>query len=324
MEKKQLNINTLPAAENIRKLYTQYYKNSRGHNESIEVSSHWRECMSLCQVQIDDDGKVGSLKGLGFGDLQYTRPWHRLANVLCIQSYMRNMDRKRIDMVDRLMRLAKPVLKAIGVPMSYDCFRQICSLADIANRMQADGVLPQRVLVIGDGYGFLSSMIKTLWPGSIVVLMDNGPVLLFQTINIQKVFPGAAHSFVGMDELKKSSEGDFWYCVAESRESLPLRDFSLVINICSMNEMTIDMIREYFKFIRLRADERNYFYCCNRELKILTGGERTAFLEYPWEAQDEIYFDEDPDFCRYYYTFRFPFKHYFEPFRHRLVRLKRS
>lgn len=234
------------------------------------------------------------------------------------------MDKNRKIRVNKLIKLSRQILRSMGISMSYDCFRQICSLSSLSDRVEADGAVPDKVLVIGDGFGFLSSLIKLLWPSCVITLVDIGPVLFFQAVNIQRVFPKSKHSFVLGKQQINNTGSDFCYCPCEYRESLSTDDFSLVVNIASMQEMTADMIEEYFRFIRNRVDLNNYFYCCNRETKVLIGGEKIVFDQYPWSQNDNIYFDESPDFYKYYYSCRFPFKHYFESFRYRLVQLRRS
>lgn len=89
-----------------------------------------------------------------------------------------------------------------------------------------------------------------------------------------------------------------------------------------MQEMNLDSIHRYFKFLRLNSSKDNLFYCCNRRLKTLPGGEVIEFSKYPWHINDQHFIDEEPLFYRYFMSPYFPFVHYFEGrMQHRLTNL---
>jgi hypothetical protein len=52
-----------------------------------------------------------------------------------------------------------------------------------------------------------------------------------------------------------------------------------------MQEMSAGVVAHYFD--RLRAAPAQWFYCCNRDRKVMPGGEVSAFLSYPWVPADE-------------------------------------
>ena len=86
------------------------------------------------------------------------------------------------------------------------------------------------------------------------------------------------------------------------------KNINLFINIASMQEMTSEIIENYFQIIK---SNRSFFYCCNREYKKLPGGEEIFFDEYPWGDCEKIVFEE----ClwhRKYYEFFPPFIHKYD------------
>jgi hypothetical protein len=97
-------------------------------------------------------------------------------------------------------------------------------------------------------------------------------------------------------------------------------DIFLFVNIASMQEMKSTSIEEYFNIIK---SNKSYFYCCNRQLKTLSGGEKNIFNDYPWE-NNQILVDGYPEWHQFYYRFNFlklKFKHYYNgPHKHRLVK----
>ena len=101
----------------------------------------------------------------------------------------------------------------------------------------------------------------------------------------------------------------------------------------SMQEMNEFSIASYFSFLRRRSSPSSRFYCANRLWKQLPGGEIASFNDYPWQEDDEIFFDGP---CPYYTHFfarytlangprvlgRVPFINYCDGIHmHRLVRL---
>jgi len=94
----------------------------------------------------------------------------------------------------------------------------------------------------------------------------------------------------------------------------------LFVNIASMQEMKLTSIEKYFNIIK---SNKAYFYCCNREFKTLSGGEKIIFNDYPWE-NSKILVDGFPEWHQFYYSFNFlklKFKHYYNgPHKHRLVK----
>ena len=140
------------------------------------------------------------------------------------------------------------------------------------------------VLMIGDGFGVLASMFKSVFPNSTVVMIDIGKTLLFQAYRCQRAHPGADHVLATAEADLQSAE--FVYCPAEQLESLGNLRFDLAVNTNSMQEMNDQTIQGYFDFLRGHFHPENLFYCCNRESKTMEGGEVSEFLNYPWRDDD--------------------------------------
>ncbi len=91
----------------------------------------------------------------------------------------------------------------------------------------------------------------------------------------------------------------------------------------------------YFDFLRAHLVKDNLFYCCNREEKIMPGGEVSKILDYPWNMQDRHLVDEPCPWVKFYVSWhttknglkvfnkRVPLVNYFDgAVRHRLSVLK--
>lgn len=299
-----INIKELRNSELIMDLYNRYYVND---NIPDYVSSHWKYYGQKIKVEIDNDGNLKQFSGYGFGDLQPNRLRHKILSYLLNLSYYITLPYKKD--IKFISKKAKVNLKAIGSHISYDCFRQICSLCVIRKHLNIKDDERFNVLIIGDGYGFLSSLLKSLYPESTIVLVDIGKVLLFQAVNLQRIFP---------DE-------DLIYSLPEDIEKIIHLRYKLIINSCSMMEMNYPVIKKYFGYIRRYATPDNLFYCCNRKLKVLPDGKVIEFLKYPWVSEDRHLVDEPCHFIKYFFSYRPPFIQRFDGVvLHRLTNMKRT
>lgn len=226
-----------------------------------------------------------------FGDLRYSRPWHRVVDWLCIRSHLKILGNPVA--ISRLLPEAEKVCKKLKTHITSGCFRQVCSLAAILEHVY----FAHSILIVGDGYGFMSCLCKRIFPKAKIVLIDIPEILKFQ----QKVISAEFYTIDKIDEIKGN--------------------FDIIINISSMQEMTVEMIDEYFKLFRRVALRGGLFYCCNRVKKELYGSEVIEFFKYPWKDDYKILLDEVPKFYDYYYSFFPPFKRHFDgAMWHRLIR----
>ena len=313
-----VNIKKLPNPELIRKLYQKYY--IQEFTSTSLMSSHWQEFTKYIKVDFDmESGILNEFKGYGFGDLQHTRLIDKILNYFCNLSYFIRLPYKRD--IKFLVKKAIPLLQKIDSYLSYDCFRQICSLVVIRKYFDLREKDYFNILVIGDGYGFLSALLKSLYINATITLVDIGKVLLFQAVNLQRIYPDFSH-FLFDDQKTHSNNFDFLYIPAECMPKMMNIKYKLIINISSMQEMNYETINDYFTFLRSNSTKDNLFYCCNRRLKILPRGEVIEFFKYPWHSKDKHIVDEEPLFYRYFLSPRFPFIHYFEGcMHHRLTNL---
>ena len=115
----------------IKKLYNKYYlENSTPENA---ISSHWKFYQEKIKIEFCGD-EIKSLSGFGFGDLQNKSFLSQTFSWLTIASYLCQFPNRKELL--RLMKLAVLLARKMGFPFSYDCFRQICSLNLIMNKME--------------------------------------------------------------------------------------------------------------------------------------------------------------------------------------------
>lgn len=318
-------------------LFRKYY--SEEDSTDSNTSSHWKDYSSRFRVEFID-GKPVSLEGCGFGDMQERSvPNKWLARICNFSYFIRDPGR---DQKKELLRTGKSLAKEMDAYFSFDCFRQVYSLALILKQTEELKVGKNpRILIIGDGFGYLSCLIKKTVPGARIILIDLGKTLLFQYYYATKIFTGA--SFIGIESSNEKltasdvNENDFIFCPADSFGALEGIEIDATINIHSMQEMTYESISGYFSLIRKINSPNSFFYCCNRERKELVGGEVIEFDKYPWNAEDKILLDGYCPWCSYFLStartkrgakilgVRVPFINYFDgPVRHRIAVLKRK
>lgn len=293
------------------------------------VSSHWEQLHKQLRIETDQK-KIKSLKGIGFGDLQNFSFPYRVFSWFTIVSYLFKLS--GWAHIVKLMRVALDLVKRMGFPFTYDCFRQVCALSLILNYLPKKKEL--RVLNIGDGYGFLSALIKEIIPEAKICLVDLGKTLLFQAHYCLKAHPQKKHALIvnGTEQEQIRYDADFIYCPAEELPQLAPLSFDLAINIASMQEMNERSIKYYFDFLRTNMKEENLFYCCNRLEKRMPDGEVSRFFSYPWSSDDNDLIDETCSWYRHFFSihkakmgpkifkWRVPFVNYFDGMiRHRLT-----
>jgi len=246
------------------------------------ASSHWAECAKHLKVNpVDEDDFEAT--GYGFG----TSANHSLpARLLAWTGNTLHLMILGLPGIQAHVRYAKRVVDRMGLIFSQDAFRQVCTVNLLYHYLNTEKA-PERILIIGDGYGVLSALLHTLYPNSRLFLVDLGSVLFFQACHLQRAFPKAAQAIT--DE-KEGFIGVFNFVPADRLETLPLVNFDLAVNVASMQEMAPVAISRYFSLLRER--KTRLFYCCNRLEKRLIGGEINRFMDYPWKPDDEHLIDE--------------------------------
>jgi len=118
-------------------------------------------------------------------------------------------------------------------------------------------------------------------------------------------------------DVAVADEGTCLILVPAQHSSL-LKDagVELFVNVASFQEMTPALVANYFDIIK---SNHALLYTCNRVEKVLYGGERLVFDEYPWGSAKRLLWEPCPWHQRFYAK-RPPFVRKFDgPFMHALV-----
>jgi hypothetical protein len=172
----------------------------------------------------------------------------------------------------------------------------------------------KRFCVIGDGYGRLGSILKSIYPNCSVIYINLGRTLLFDYYYTSKVFTKSNHQLI---RTQGKFSDDFTYIEAERYREFKI-EADVFVNIASMQEMNMKSIVDYFDLVKSQAP-LTYFYCANRISKNLPDGSIINFNDYPWSGM-KVLIDELCPWHQKFPTIKPPFIRRFDgPLQHRLV-----
>lgn len=292
-------------------LISKYYSNPGFRSSS--TSSHWKKFGQYQTVKSKKISKIEDieLSGYGFGDFKVRNLFNIVKN-LPTYFYLKT---KIYPLCDKnFLRIALNNSKKSNQLMSHDTARMVLTL-DFLSKNLPD-LKNKKIVIIGDGYARLGTLIKGAFPNSKIIYVNLGRTLLFDLVFSKKCFPKAS---VKILNPLSNPDADFNFVEAEELSEINITG-DLFINIASMQEMNYEQINEYFEIIK-NQKKGTYFYCCNREAKKLPDGEVIQFNKYPWKGL-EI---ELLEYCPWHQEFpknRPPFKGKFDgPILHSLSKV---
>ena len=154
-------------------------------------------------------------------------------------------------------------------------------------------------------------------------MVNLGRTLFFDAESLQRNSPESSVALVKDEqELQAAIKNGtkLIFLAAEDYFVLGSVKLGLFVNIASMQEMTHEVIKNYFGIINRVKDQISYFYCCNRVEKKLPGGEVIQFSGYPWGNAKVLV----SELCPWYQRFPIGRPPWWKPFdgstAHRLVK----
>lgn len=277
-------------------LISHYY---RTNNSSQVTSSHWKN-IGAHEAQEATDGSV-ILNGFGFGTFRPFSPikalLHMHESLMAIIICFLNINNKYL-----LLSALKVGFKSKRI-IDFDLIKQAIALDYILQKIpteKLDFTKKKTVCIIGDGYSSMGSLIKILFPETRIVFINLGKTILFDLHYFNKIFQFENYEIINTSEDIKADTRNNLFIPAENYQAIEKLEIDLFINIASMQEMDLETINNYFKFIRASKSKVKYFYCCNRHKKILPDGTQIIFEKYPWNNCEFIsnenchWYDREP------------------------------
>lgn len=263
---------------------------------------------------------------MGFGDGKKRSVMANIAHEI-LQTPYRRMVQQGPDF-DSLKAIAKQSTKDCGIRFSLDVLRQVLTLADLKSKKLIKS--NQNAIVIGDGFGSLTSLLLQSGLANKVVLV-NLRKTLFVDISMLLQIPffqesGSISLAQSPKDIKQAMANETVKVIAVEATNSSILHHSnadIAFNIASMQEMDMKSINEYFDQFRKIATSREFlFYCCNREKKRLPDGSWIVFNQYPWSGTDKHFFDEPCPWHQFYYkVFPPSYRNYDGRLMHRFTRI---
>lgn len=231
---------------------------------------------------------------------------------------------------------AKALARDLGLSLTRHEWSSAVVVAILEEHFRAQGLAPKTFAMIGDGDGFLGTLILRRFglESTRIFAIDLPKTLMFQLCTYQKAFSREPISMrVLPSEGATGSPAAVTFVLGREIERIEEK-IDCAINLVSMQEMTPANIQAYFSFLRKRSGPSSRFYCSNRLYKKLPGGEVASFHDYPWSTRDQIFLEGPcPYFVHYleaqtlapgprWLGMRIPWVNHFDgPTWHRLVHL---
>jgi len=306
-------------------IYQHYYLNFDKHSDV--TSSFWRSFGNRHRIR--KKGDKWEIFGYGLGSFvnKSLRPTIRHYPAIWLSKRLL----KDYDCHQKLIDTGYAVSDSSGRIFNFDCAKQVLAVNAVLQQLSGsmDDNMPlsdtgiKTVCVIGDGYGFCSSILKSIDPGLRVVCVNLGRSLFFDVLFSEKCMHDASPALItdASDKQAVFKSHNLIFMPAEHYELLKGLPIDLFISITAMQEMNPETIHRYFDYIRESAAETIYFYCCSRIEKILPDNTVVRFMDYPWN-NSQILLDELCPWHQKYPEAGIPIWRKFDgPIQHRFVKM---
>lgn len=280
-------------------------------------SSHWQHYTS--NRAIDAQGEVAGVWGFG---TRVPDSFHRKAAHALLQRQL--LGWKNPVFNSAAYRAARSYCNAQGRIVDMDVLRH-CFTLELLGMWHNQLGRPTRICVIGDGQanfvtaGLYAERYQKIFSVNLADVLLNDLDLLLTcgrlTENELRLIEAPSDVLLFLQD----PVARVGLICADQTELINAAQVELFVNIASFQEMTPEIVADYFDMIR---DSGAALYCCNREEKVLPGGEALIFDQYPWGTA-QILLDEHCPWHQRFYATRPPFfRPYDGPTRHRLATWK--
>jgi len=297
------------------------YLSNKQQEKDTQSSAYWDKYHTDFHFK---DGNFSDLPMLGSDAKQYTG-FKKIVHYL-FQKPFRKIA-AQFSSFNAFNEVAKDILSKQNKGYSLDVLRHVITMSYL-NEMKVikEGGVS---CVIGDGFATMTSLLLKANKQR-VVLVNLSKTLLVDLWHLKLLLgDGFATDVVlvtdkdGMTNalLEKKNKPSVIVIEAKNHQLIQLCPIDLTINIASMQEMNPEIVAQYFTDISIAAKEHSgFFYCCNREEKVLPDGVIVKFEDYPWHLSTKTLDDGLCPWHHKHYNLKPPFYHNYDgDIRHRLV-----
>lgn len=244
-------------------------------------SSHWEKYHSKFQYK---DGVLSGLEGFGTNN-KPLRGFNKIIYEILLKRYTKF--RVDINSFKEIKKAALEITVKQNRALDLDVIRHCLTIDFLKSKINLNN--KKNIVIIGDGWGILTSLLLKLDIVKRVILINLNRTLLVDLIYTKLVLPQIVNNSIlveNTNEISKIGKEKLVVLRADNYELLSFFDKDLVINITSFQEMNIDVVNNYIKF--LEANKRQfYLYHCNRKEKILPDGSATKISDFKFGSNRE-------------------------------------
>ena len=255
-----------------------------GKKESVS-SSHWDKYHQNFQYGIN------GFKGLnGFGNKSNK---FRFIHKIFLKKYRKYSSQSHF--FEKIDQSALLISKFQKRAYNLDIYRQILTLDFLNQRINLREI--ERTIVIGDGFGTMATLLLENNLSKQIFLVNLRKTLLVDLFYINKTigdkrFEKEIIFIDDSNQISKIEKKNRIIAIeAEKYHLLSKIKKDLIINIASFQEMDLDVISNYFKYLYNKGEESSIFIYATRR-KILPDGSLIRFKDYPFNSEDSILVDE--------------------------------
>ena len=276
-------------------LFDNYYLNEK---MSSVVSSHWKKFGSKGSASKVNNQYI--IRSFGVSNYQ-KRSISRLFQNLIIGFFLKDFIKKYCFDKESLIT-AKKIAQILEIYFSFNHIKHVI-VYDILNRLK---LYKGTICIIGDGDAFMGTLIKKLNSKVRILFVNIGKNLISDVNYYSKIFPNHIPVLISKrSQINGLNTNNVGFLEAEKYQLLYKRPINLFINIASMQEMNPSVINNYFNLMR-SSSKKSYFYCLNRQEKVLPDGTAVRFRDYQWE-NSKVIIDEICPFVKKFPTSIPPF-----------------
>lgn len=268
------------------------------------MSSHWKKFGDY-KVMRNQDGTYKDVKASAFGDFRKDSFFNKLRFFFELESLNKLIPEDQLN--KELLVCGRKIAKSQGRLLDFDCLKQIAALSNIIKVVNIKEL--KSFCIIGDGYGFLASVLKEFVPESKILNVNLGKTLFFDVYYTEMAHSNYSACLLSKDDTCLND--NFNFLEAENYQVLSNLNIDMFLNIASFQEMDNSIIDFYFKYIKESKAPNKFIYACNRVEKKLPDGEVTRIDNYAWDGGIKI-IDSYCKWYDYYPTNKPPFKARFD------------
>ena len=249
-------------------------------------SSHWKKYHSKFKY---DNGILYGLEGFGTNSKPLKGVKKIIYNLL-LKRYHKNIINK--SLFQEIKKNAIEIAHKQNRLFDLDILRQCLTIDFLSHHKLLNE--SKTVVVIGDGWGIMTSLLLKLKIVERVILINLNKTLLVDLIYTSKVSPKIVDSCILLEEKSDISKIKNVKLVAIRADNYGLLRYvqkDLVINIASFQEMNIDVINNYIEYLE-NGDKSFFLYHCNREEKVFPDGSITKIKDYKFKSNKKIIVNE--------------------------------